>query len=126
MSELFNRATEFAFLRLDPSMDQRAIKRNDFAGLRHSSFQRKEEAMATQKFHREQTPRQIGQSKLRWGAAKFLTSPQVARTLQVSETRVLEWLKNGDLGGLMTGRRWYITPRQLEVFLEARANVPRF
>ena len=81
--------------------------------------------MATQKFYGEQTPRQIGQSDLRGGAAKFLTSPQVARTLQVSETTVLEWLRNGDMGGLVTGRRWYITPRQLEVFLEARANVPR-
>ncbi len=81
--------------------------------------------MATQKIYREQTPRQIDQSNLRWGAAKFLTSSQVARTLQLSETRVLEWLKNGDLGGLKTGRRWYILPRQLEVFLEARANVPR-
>jgi excisionase family DNA binding protein len=81
--------------------------------------------MATQKPYREQTPRQIGQSDLRWGTPKFLTSPQVARTLQVSETKVLEWLKNGDMGGLVTGRRWYITPRQLEVFLEARANVPR-
>jgi len=81
--------------------------------------------MATQKFYGEQAPRQISQSDLRGGAAKFLTSPQVARTLQVSETKVLEWLKNGDMGGLVTGRRWYITPRQLEVFLEARANVPR-
>ncbi len=81
--------------------------------------------MATQNFYLEQTPRQIGQSNLRWGAAKFLTSPQAARTLRVSETRVLEWLKNGDLGGLKTGRGWYISRRQLEVFLEARANVPR-
>jgi excisionase family DNA binding protein len=81
--------------------------------------------MATQKFYREQTPRQIGQSNLRRSGAKFRTSSQVARTLQVSETKVLEWLKNGDMGGLMTGRRWYISPHQLEVFLEARANVPR-
>ncbi len=81
--------------------------------------------MATQKFYGEQAPRQIGQPNLKWGGAKFLTSPQVARTLQVSETRVLEWLKNGDLGGLKTGRGWYISPRQLEVFFEARANVPR-
>ncbi len=81
--------------------------------------------MATQKFSGEQAPRQLGQPNLNWGGAKFLTSPQVARTLQVSETMVLEWLRNGDIGGLVTGRRWYITPRQLEVFLEARANVPR-
>lgn len=81
--------------------------------------------MATQKFPREPTPRQIGRSDLGGGPAKFLTSPQVARTLRVSETRVLVWLKNGDLGGLKTGRRWYISPHQLDVFLEARANVPR-
>ncbi len=80
--------------------------------------------MATQKIYPEQTPRQIGQSNLRWGAAKFLTSSQVAHTLQMSETRVLEWLKNGDLGGLKTAHRWYISPRQLEAFLAARANVP--
>ncbi len=81
--------------------------------------------MATQRFYREQTLRRIGQSDLNWNNAKFRTSAQVARTLQVSETTVLEWLKNGDMGGLVTGRRWYITPRQLEEFLEARANVPR-
>ncbi len=81
--------------------------------------------MTIQKIRREQTPRQIGRSILGCGGPKFLAYPQVARTLQVSEARVLGWLKNGDLGGLMTGRRWYITPRQLEVFLEARANVPR-
>ncbi len=81
--------------------------------------------MATQEIYREQTPRQIGQSNLRWGTAKFLTSSQVARTLQVSETRVLKWLKNRDLESLKTGRRWYISRRQLEVFLEARANISR-
>ncbi len=81
--------------------------------------------MAAQKFYREQAPRQIGQPNLKWGGVKFLTSPQVARTLQVSETRVLGWLNNGNLGGLTTGRRWYVSPRQLEEFLEARANVPR-
>ncbi len=32
-----------------------------------------------------------------------------ACTLQVSKTKVLEWLKNGDMGGLMTRRRWYIS-----------------
>jgi len=81
--------------------------------------------MVTQKFYREQAPQQIGQADLRWGTAKLLTSPQVARALQVSDTRVLEWLRNGDLGGLKTGRRWYISTRQLDVFLEARANAPR-
>ncbi len=81
--------------------------------------------MATLKLFREQTPRKIDQSDLNWNDAKIRTSAQVARTLQVSETKVLEWLKNGDMGGLVTGSRWYVTPRQLEVFLEARANVPR-
>ncbi len=84
----------------------------------------KEGAMATQKIYREQTLRQIDQTNLRWGAAKFLTSSQVARTLQVSETRVLGWLKNGDMGGLKTRRHWYISARQLEAFLEARATRP--
>ena len=60
-----------------------------------------------------------------WGGTKFLAPPQVARTLQMSKTRVLRWLKNGDLGGLQTSGRWYVSPRQLEAFLEARANVPR-
>jgi excisionase family DNA binding protein len=81
--------------------------------------------MATQKTHREQTPRQIGQSNLGWGTTKLLTSSQVARALQVSEARVLRWLKNRDLESLKTGRRWYISRRQLEMFLEARANVSR-
>ena len=81
--------------------------------------------MATKKIHREQTPRHIGQPNLRWDGPMFLATPQVARELQVSETRVLRWLKNGEMRGLQTGRRWYITPRQLEAFLDARANVPR-
>ncbi len=81
--------------------------------------------MATLKLFRRQTLPQIGQSDLKWNDAKFRTSAQVARTLQVTETKVLEWLKNGEMGGLVTGRRWYVTPRQFEDFLEARANVPR-
>ena len=81
--------------------------------------------MVTQYFDREHTPQKIRQSNLEWNAPKFRTSSQIAHTLQVSEATVLEWLRNGDMGGLMTRRRWYITPRHLEVFLEARANVPR-
>ena len=81
--------------------------------------------MATLKLFRGKTQRQIGPSDLKWNDAKFRTSAQVARALQVTETKVLEWLKNGEMGGLVTGRRWYITPRQLKDFLEARANVPR-
>jgi len=79
--------------------------------------------MTTRKYDRVQTQRQFVRSNLEPSTAKFRTSSQVARTLQVSEAKVLEWLKNGDMGGLMTRRRWYISPRQLEVFLEARANV---
>ena len=81
--------------------------------------------MTARKIYGEQTPRQIGQYNLRWGTVKFLTPSQVARALQVSETRVLKWLKNRDLESLKTDRRWYISRRQLEVFLEARANVSR-
>ena len=81
--------------------------------------------MATKRIHREQTPRQNGQSNLDWGGAKLLTPPRVACTLQMSETRVLGWLKNGDLRGLKINRRWYVSPGQLEAFLEGRANVPR-
>ncbi len=51
--------------------------------------------MATQGFYREQTLRRIGQSDLNWNNAKFRTSAQVARTLQVSETTVLDWLRTG-------------------------------
>jgi excisionase family DNA binding protein len=81
--------------------------------------------MATRKYDRVQTQRQFIRSNLQPITAKFRTSSQVAHTLQVSEAKVLEWLKNGDMGGLMTRRRWYITPRHLEEFLEARANVHR-
>ncbi len=81
--------------------------------------------MAIRKIYRDQTQRQIDQSSLRWGTAKSLTSSQVARTLQVSETKVLGWLENGELGGLKTHFRWYISPQHVEVFLEARANIPQ-
>ena len=81
--------------------------------------------MVNREIHRDQTKRQIGQSSLRWGTAKPLTSSQVARTLQVSETKVLGWLENGELGGLKTHFRWYISPQHVDVFLEARANIPQ-
>lgn len=123
--QLIKGATGLGPIRVGPWMGQWEIKTNGFTGHRHSSFRHKEGAVAIQEIHRERTPRRTDQSNLRWGTAKSLTPAQAAYALQVSESRVLRWLKNGDLGGLKTNRRWYVLPHGIELFLEARANVPR-
>ena len=56
--------------------------------------------------------------------ARSLTPRQVAVRLQVSEREVLLWLREGDLRGLRTDNEWRVSERQLDAFLEERANIP--
>ncbi len=52
---------------------------------------------------------------------KFLTVPDVAEMLDVSEETVRRWLRDGRLDGVMIGRRagWRIRPESVEEMLEA-------
>ena len=55
---------------------------------------------------------------------RTLTPAQVARRLQVSEARVVSWLRLGQLHGLRLGDQWRTSAPSLASFLEARANRP--
>lgn len=55
---------------------------------------------------------------------RTLTPAQVARRLQVSEARVVSWLRRGHLHGLRLGDQWRISSLNLAEFLDARANRP--
>ncbi len=56
--------------------------------------------------------------------ARSLTSRRIAVRLQISEREVLQWLREGDLRGLRTDNEWRVSERQLDAFLEERANIP--
>ncbi len=55
---------------------------------------------------------------------KLLTPTDVANRLQVSERTVTLWLRRGHLRGFKIGKRWRISPDDLQAFLEASANMP--
>ena len=54
--------------------------------------------------------------------ARSMTPAQVAAHLQVSEHRVVKWLREGQLLGVRTGKKWRTSTLHLAVFLQARAN----
>jgi len=56
---------------------------------------------------------------------EFLTVPDVARKLQVSEETIRRWLRDGKLEGVMLGRRagWRIRPESVERMLDAMVVV---
>lgn len=53
-----------------------------------------------------------------------MTPVEVARHLQVSERKVFQWLREGQLLGLKIGNRWRTSRRHVSSFLEAHANRP--
>ncbi len=55
---------------------------------------------------------------------KLLTPTDVGNRLQVNERTVTQWLRKGHLRGFKVGKEWRISPDDLEVFLEASANMP--
>ncbi len=54
---------------------------------------------------------------------RLLTPTDVANHLQVNERTVTIWLRKGHLRGFKIGRDWRISPDDLQVFLEASANM---
>ena len=55
---------------------------------------------------------------------KLLKPTDVANRLQVNERTVTLWLRKGHLRGFKVGKEWRISPDDLQVFLEASANMP--
>ena len=55
---------------------------------------------------------------------RSMTPAQVAAHLQVSERRVVKWLREGQLLGVRVGTQWRTSTLHLATFLEARANRP--
>ncbi len=53
-----------------------------------------------------------------------MTSAQVAAHLQISERRVIQYLREGKLLGFRIDNRWQTSTRHLVTFLEAHANRP--
>ena len=54
--------------------------------------------------------------------SKLLTPVQIADTLQLTESTITRWLRNGRLRGFKVGRDWRVSPADLDAFLEEQAN----
>ena len=54
----------------------------------------------------------------------LLTPVDVAKSLQVNERTVTQWLRRGHLRGFKIGKEWRVSSRDLDTFLEQSANVP--
>lgn len=55
--------------------------------------------------------------------SKLLTPAQIALRLQLNERTITQWLRRGYLRGFKLGKEWRVNPRDLDAFLEAKANV---
>jgi excisionase family DNA binding protein len=55
----------------------------------------------------------------------LLTPAQVSEYLQIDQCKITRWLRDAYLRGYKIGREWRIAPEDLEIFMEAHANVPR-
>jgi len=52
----------------------------------------------------------------------FMCVCDVAELLRVSETKVRNWIHDGELRAIDVGREWRIAPKDLEAFLETRRS----
>ncbi len=55
---------------------------------------------------------------------RWLTLSQVAERLQIDERIIIQWLRDHQLRGFKRDDVWMISARDLNAFLESRANVP--
>ncbi len=55
---------------------------------------------------------------------RWLTLSQVAGRLQIDERIIIQWLRDHQLRGFKKNDVWLILTRDLNAFLESRANVP--
>ena len=54
---------------------------------------------------------------------KLLKPAQIAEALQLTESTITRWLRNGRLRGFKVGKDWRVSPADLEAFLEKKANI---
>jgi len=54
-----------------------------------------------------------------------MTPAQVSVYLQIEQSTVRRWLRKGSLRGYKIGREWHVEPYDLQIFLEAHANIPK-
>ncbi len=55
---------------------------------------------------------------------KLLTPVDIAKSLQVKERTVVQWLRKSHLRGFKVGKEWRVSVKDLEALLEAGANKP--
>ena len=55
---------------------------------------------------------------------QLLTPVQIAEALQLTESTITRWLRNGRLRGFKVGKDWRVSTADLNAFLEEKANVP--
>lgn len=56
------------------------------------------------------------------GMIQQLTTEEVAQTLKVHRETVLRWVRCGKLPASKPGRKWLVSPQDLERFLEEHKN----
>ncbi len=54
----------------------------------------------------------------------LLTPVDIAKSLQVKERTVVQWLRKGHLRGFKVGKEWRVSVNDLEAYLESGANKP--
>ncbi len=52
----------------------------------------------------------------------FLTTPEIAELLKVSEPTVRSWIHDGDLRAIKLGREFRVAVKDMEAFLNRRAT----
>jgi excisionase family DNA binding protein len=57
-----------------------------------------------------------------WNTTKFLTVPEVAEALQVSQRTVFRWMSEGWLPAIRVGKVTRIRQSDLEAFLQAHVT----
>ncbi len=55
---------------------------------------------------------------------QLLTPAQIAEALQLTESTITRWLRNGRLRGFKVGKDWRVSKADLDAFLEEQANIP--
>ena len=51
---------------------------------------------------------------------EFHATEEIAQTLKVTKTTVERWLAGGKLNGVKVGKRWLVTPQELEAFIQGK------
>jgi len=53
---------------------------------------------------------------------KFYSTEEIAQMLKVGVIQVRRWLASGKLGGTRVGKRWLVTPQELDEFIRTKGG----